>query len=155
MIIICAMSENRVIGSGNGMPWDVPEEYNQYLRTISGQTVIMGRRSFEIFGDDLTCAHTIVVSRSLRPTADIHVCPGFDEAVERSTEFARPVFIAGGASIYQRAIPLAQRMYLSTIKGVFAGDTYFPEFDLAEWSVAQEQAHEAFIFRIYQRKKAD
>ena len=37
------MSENRVIGGGRGMPWYVPEEYEQYLRFVDGNTVIMGR----------------------------------------------------------------------------------------------------------------
>ena len=46
MIIIGAMSTERVIGSGDGMPWDVPEEYARFLRFIEGQTVIIGRRSY-------------------------------------------------------------------------------------------------------------
>ncbi|MEE3258297.1 MAG: dihydrofolate reductase [Candidatus Latescibacterota bacterium] len=64
MIIIPAMSKDRVIGSGDGMPWSVPEEYQQFLGFVEGQTVTMGRRSYEIFGPDLTSAHNIVVSRS-------------------------------------------------------------------------------------------
>ena len=44
MIIISAMSSDRVIGSGNGMPWNVQEEYEQFLRYVDGQAVIMGRR---------------------------------------------------------------------------------------------------------------
>ena len=44
MIVIGAMAMNHVIGSGDGMPWDVPEEYAQFLRFIDGQTVIIGRR---------------------------------------------------------------------------------------------------------------
>lgn len=63
MIIISAMSRDRVIGSGEGMPWNVPEEYQQFLSFVEDQTVIMGRRSYEIFGPDLTSAHTVVVSR--------------------------------------------------------------------------------------------
>ena len=64
MIIIGAMSTERVIGNGDGMPWDVPEEYAHFLRIVDGQTIIIGRRSYEIFGDGLTSAHTVVVSRS-------------------------------------------------------------------------------------------
>lgn len=152
MIIIAAMTEDRVIGSGPGMPWHVPEEYHQYLRFIEGQTVIIGRKSFEIFGDDLTCENTIVVSGSLQQTPNIHICVSFDDAVQRSSQFDKTVFIAGGASMYQRGIPLAERMYLSTIKGEFPGDTYFPEFDQHVWTVEKEEPHEAFVFRIYRRK---
>ena len=49
MIIIGAMAENRVIGSGDGMPWDVPEEYAHFQRLVDGQTIIIGRRSYRIF----------------------------------------------------------------------------------------------------------
>ena len=57
MIIISAMGRNRVIGNGDGMPWHVPEEYQHFLDTTRDQTIIIGRRSFEIFGPTLTCAH--------------------------------------------------------------------------------------------------
>ena len=88
MIVISAMSYNRVIGSGAGMPWNVPEEYQQYLRFIKGQTVIMGRRSYEIFGDDLTSAYTIVVSRSMQAAPGLLVCAGVEEAVEKAKKLA-------------------------------------------------------------------
>ena len=63
-IIIAAMSGDRVIGSGDGMPWHIPEEFDQSLRFVEGETVIMGRRSYEIFGTDLTSEHAISVWRS-------------------------------------------------------------------------------------------
>ena len=43
MIVISAMSQDRIIGKGDGLPWRVPEEYNQFLDIIRGQTVILGR----------------------------------------------------------------------------------------------------------------
>ena len=53
MIVISAMSQDRIIGKGDGLPWHVPEEYNQFLDIIRGQTVILGRRSYPIFGKGL------------------------------------------------------------------------------------------------------
>ena len=81
MIIISAMSSDRVIGSGNGMPWNVPEEYEQFLRYVDGQAVIMGRRSFEIFGPDLRHAANIVVSRSAVRIEGARVCSTIQEAI--------------------------------------------------------------------------
>jgi CRP-like cAMP-binding protein len=66
MIIILAMSRNRVIGSGKGMPWSVPDEYRQFLDFVRGQSVIMGRRSFEIFGSDLGETSNFVISRTTK-----------------------------------------------------------------------------------------
>lgn len=152
MIIISAMSRDRVIGSGDGMPWSVPEEYAHFLKSIEGQTVIMGRRSYEIFGPDLTSAHNIVVSRSWEGTEGVVVCGSIEEAAATAASFGQTVFSAGGATIYGQTLPLAEAMYISWIKGDFSGDTLFPEFDEAEWDVVERRDHEGFEFVHYGRK---
>jgi dihydrofolate reductase len=153
MIIISAMSKDRIIGSGEGMPWNVPEEYQQFLRLVGGQTVIMGRRSYEIFGPDLDDTHIVVISRSTIDKQGVTVCGSIEEAVEKATSFGKTVFSAGGGSIYKQTLPLAQEMYLSYIKGDFSGDTYFPEFDENDWDVAERRDHEGFEFVHYRRQK--
>lgn len=152
MIIISAMSTDRVIGSGDGMPWSVPEEYQQFLGYVEGQTVIMGRRSYEIFGPDLTSAHNIVISRSGAEQEGVVVCGSIEEATEKATSFGKTVFSAGGATIYAQTLSLAEAMYISYIKGDFSGDAYFPEFDEDEWDVVERRDHEGFEFVHYRRK---
>lgn len=154
MIIISAMSKDRVIGSGDGMPWSVPQEYEQFLRFVDGQAVVMGRRSYEIFGPDLKSSTNIVVSRSAQIDGAV-VCGSVEEAVERARATGKTVFSAGGATIYKQTLPLAEAMYLSYIKGDFSGDAYFPDFDAADWEVAERRDHEAFEFVHYRRKHAD
>ncbi len=151
MIIISAMSKDRVIGVGDGMPWNVPDEYQQYLRFVSGQTVIMGRKSYEIFGSDLPEGTTsIVISRSTRMDG-VHVFMSLDEALAFAGGIGKTVFVAGGGLVYEQAVPVADEMYLSTIKGEFNGDTYFPKFNEADWEITEERDEPAFIFRKYLR----
>lgn len=152
MTIIAALSTDHLIGSGDGMPWEVPEEYQQFLDFIAGQTVIMGRRSFEIFGGDLTSAHALVVSRSASDLEGAIVCRSLDEACAQAAAFGKTVFSAGGATIYEQTLPRADRMYLSYIKGDFEGDTYFPAFDEAEWQVVRREEHPRFVFVAYARR---
>ena len=152
MVIIGAMSTDRVIGSGDGMPWDVPEEYTQFLRFIAGQTVIIGRRSYEIFGEGLTSAHTVVVSRSAGKLPGAVVAASVEDAVGIAEAFDRTIFSAGGASIYAQTIPLADTMYLSYVKGHFTGDAYFPAFSEREWAVDRREDHPRFEFVVYRRK---
>ena len=152
MIIISAMTRDRVIGSGDGMPWSVPEEYAQFLDLVRGQTVIMGRRSFEIFGPDLAESNVVVVSRSAGSVPGAEVVAGIDEAVRHAESYGTEVFSAGGASIYRQTLPLADAMYLSTIKGDFEGDAYFPEFDEAAWRVERREDHPRFEFVVYRRR---
>ncbi len=147
------MSKDRVIGSGEGMPWSVAEEYQQFLRFVEGRTVIMGRRSYDIFGPDLTSAHNIVISRSGVDQEGVEICGSVEEAVQRAGWYGKTVFCAGGGSIYAQMLPLVEDMYLSYIKGDFTGDAYFPEFDEGDWDVVERRDHEGFEFVHYRRKE--
>jgi dihydrofolate reductase len=151
IIIIAAMSSDRVIGSGNGMPWDVPEEYAQFLRQVDGQTLVMGRRSFEIFGPDLARSRLIVVSRSLSPMSDVVVARSFEDALQLARQWPPAIFVGGGASIYQQALPFADRLHLSVIEGRYEGDAFFPEFDERDWRPAVTQRHARFRYYEYVR----
>jgi dihydrofolate reductase len=151
MIIIGAMSTDHVIGSGDGMPWNVPEEYAQFLEFIRGQTVIIGHRSFEIFGEGLTSAHTVVVSRSASELHGAIAVPSIEEALRLAESYGTTIFGSGGASIYAQTIPLADTMYLSYIKGHFTGDAYFPAFSAEEWTVERREDHPRFEFVVYRR----
>jgi dihydrofolate reductase len=152
VIIIGAMSTDRVVGSGDGMPWDVPEEYAQFLRFIEGQTVIIGRRSYEIFGEGLTSAHTVVVSRSAGELPGAVVAPSVEDALGLAGTFGKTIFSAGGASIYEQTIEQADTMYLSYIKGHFTGDAYFPAFSERNWAVDRREDHPRYEFVVYKRK---
>tara|TARA_R110002049_G_scaffold4601_5_gene32805 strand:- start:1113378 stop:1113836 length:459 start_codon:yes stop_codon:yes gene_type:complete len=148
------MSENRVIGSGDGMPWNVPEEYEQYLNFVDGNTVVMGRRTYEVFGKDLPKdTHAVVLSR--RATFDgTTSAASFDDAIDEAAKFGTPVFIAGGGFVYEQAIPVVDEMYLSTIKGEYQGDVYFPKFDADLWHVAETRNETNFVFHKYRRRKS-
>ena len=146
------MSENRVIGSGRGMPWSVPQEYEQYLEFVQGNTVVMGRTTFEIFGPDLTDETNIVVISRSATIQGIQVASSLNDALKIASRFGKPVFVAGGGSVYKQALPLADEMFLSTIKGSFEGDTFFPEFDENDWEITEERDEPAFVFRKYHRR---
>lgn len=152
MILISAMSSNRVIGAGEGMPWNVPEEYEQFREFIRDQTVVIGRRSYEIFGRDLTSAHTIVVSRQRSSLDGATVCQNLTAALDLAAATGCTIFSCGGSSIYEQTLPLATELYLSTIKRNYSGDRYFPEFDATEWDIAERVDHERFEFVRWVRK---
>lgn len=154
VILIAAMSRDRVIGTGDDMPWDVPEEYEQFRELTRDQTIVIGRKSFEIFGPDLTSRHTLVVTRG-DPINEEGVvsCGSLDDALTRAAGLHRDVYVAGGASIYEQALRRADEMKLSVIKGEFAGDAYFPAFDASEWQIVEQRDHPQFTFTHYRRGK--
>ena len=149
VVIISAMSASGAIGLGEGMPWNVPEEYQHFVDSVRNQAVIIGRRSYEIFGADFE-ADTFVVSRSVK-LKGVTVCSGIDDAILQASQLGKTVFIAGGRSIYSFGMPLANRMLLSTIKGSYEGDVYFPEFGRNQWKVTMEEDRGAYVLRDWLR----
>lgn len=152
MKLIAAVAENRVIGKDDGMPWELPDEYEHYRGIIADQTVIMGRRSYQIFGKDLTSRHAVVVSRSAAKFDGAIVCDSLEVAVEKAKSLGREVYINGGASVYKQALPIVDEMDLSIVKGEFDGDACFPEFEESAWKIAERVDHGVWEFRRYVRK---
>ena len=137
-------------------PGTCPKSTAHFLRLIEGRTIIIGRRSYEIFGDSLTSAHHVVVSRSGAGIDGIDSgravgVRSIEDAVRVARSFGETFFSAGGASIYAQTIPLADTMYLSYIKGQYTGDAYFPDFSGQEWAVEKREDHPRFEFVVYRR----
>ncbi len=128
------MSENRVIGNGNKIPWYLPEDFKWFKKMTTGQIVVMGRKTFESIGKPLPNRATIVLSRTdfqhpgVRTVSDLRQID-----LENET---REVFICGGAQIYEQALPLCSDLYLTLVKRTVEGDAFFPafenQFELAE-----------------------
>ncbi len=153
LILISAMTTDRVIGRNNALPWSIPEEDQSFLAHVRGHPVIMGRTSYEIFGPDLKESKLFVVSRTIGKMSGASVCSDIDSAVKRAGQYDDRVFSAGGASIYRQTMPMADAMVLSFIKKDYQGDTYFPEFDVNDWALESSVDHEEFELRIYRRQR--
>ena len=124
---IAAMSENRVIGSGNKIPWHLPEDFKWFKKMTTGQVVVMGRKTFESIGKPLPNRETIVLSR--RPFQYPGVRTISDLSRIDLAQEAREVFICGGAQVYEQALPLCSDLYLTLVKRVVDGDAFFPAFE--------------------------
>lgn len=151
IIIISAIGSDHIIGNGDGLPWHIPSEYNHFLAFVKDQTVLMGRRSYEIFKSDMLPKRMVVVSRSLE-TDKASVFSSLPEALAYSLKFSEDLFICGGQSVYEESIRYADYMYLSFIKGEHQGNVYFPEFEEGEWLREKEEDHDEFTFVIFRRK---
>jgi dihydrofolate reductase len=154
VIIISAIGSNRVIGNGAGLPWHIPSEYNQFLDHIKDQTVIMGRRSYEIFKKDMLPERMVVVSGTLQ-TERASVFATFQEALSYASSFPEDIYVCGGQAIYEESIAYADYMYLSFIKGEHQGNVFFPEFEKSNWLVENSTEHNEYVFVIYKRKRTE
>ncbi|MBU6504739.1 MAG: type 3 dihydrofolate reductase [Betaproteobacteria bacterium] len=139
--LIVAMTENRIIGANNAMPWHLPADLAFFKATTLGHPVIMGRKTFESIGRALPGRRNIVVSRN--PGYLAEGCDTVTDMVQ-SLQQAGPapeIFVIGGAQLFELALPQAQRIYLTRIHATLDGDTFFPELDPAEWQEISRQHH--------------
>ncbi len=52
------------------------------------------------------------------------------------------LMIIGGAQLYEFALPLADRLYLTRVQGDFPeADTFFPRLDSTQWRVIESEMH--------------
>jgi len=124
---IAAMSENRVIGSGNQIPWHLPEDFKWFKRMTTGQVIVMGRKTFESIGKPLPNRTTLVLSRSDLSIPGVQVVHRIED-IDLGHE-TRDVFICGGAEIYAETLPRCSDLYLTLVKRTVAGDKFFPPFE--------------------------
>jgi dihydrofolate reductase len=155
--IIVAIANNRVIGLNNTLPWHLPEDLKRFRALTMGHHIIMGRKTYESLGRLLPGRTTVIVSRQAGYQIDgAKVAGSLQEAID-ACDGDDEVFVIGGAEIYRQALGLADRLYLTEIDAVFAGDAWFPEFDRTEWSeCVREQAESGaglrYSFVNYERR---
>lgn len=137
--IVVAAADNDVIGRNNALPWDLPDDLRHFRRITMGKPVLMGRRTFESIGRPLPGRSNLVISRDRGYGADgVRVVASLAEALELAEHIAlidgaEELMVIGGAQIYELAIPLASRLYLTRVHANPAGDTYLPSIQWDEW----------------------
>lgn len=125
--IIVAYSKNRIIGNENKLIWHLPADLKRFKELTSGRTVIMGRKTFDSIGKPLKDRENIVITRNTELEIDgCIMASSLKEAIELST---REIFIIGGEQIYQQALDISNRVYVTMINQKFEGDAKFPELD--------------------------
>ena len=139
---VAAMDRNRVIGTNNALPWNMPADMKHFRDLTRGKPVIMGRRTFESIGHALPKRPNIVITREADFKAEgCAVVHSIDEAI-RAAGNAPEAMVIGGGVIFKEFLPRANRMYLTLIDHDFDGDIYFPEYDAREWHEVSRESHE-------------
>lgn len=157
--IIVAVAANNAIGKDNDLLWHLPGDLKRFKETTTGHAIIMGKNTFHSLPNGaLPNRRNIVVSSTLVPPDGVERYSTLQGALEAVAE-EEEVFIIGGAQLYAAALPLADKIYFSRVeKGFPEADTYFPEFDLTEWTPSyctrypeDERNEYAVTLTIYQR----
>ena len=164
--LVAAADADRGIGKDGDLPWKLPSDM-AYFRRLTQNTslpntqnaVIMGRKTYDSIGRPLPGRTSVVLSRNPEFAADsVIAVDSFSTALERTAGDSE-VFVTGGESLYELALPRADRLYLTYVHAEVEGDTYFPHYDENDWLEVSCESYQpdeinkyAFHFSIMERK---
>ncbi len=162
--LIAAVAENGVIGRGGEMPWHYPEDLRHFRETTTGHPVVLGRRTYERIVDRLgeplpERTSVVLSSQDLSLPEGVLLAHSVPAALETAAG-ALPadrdtVYVAGGGSVYEATMPVADRLVLTELDATVDGDTYFPAVDPAEWVERSRDDREDLSFVTYERRSSD
>lgn len=148
--LIVAMDKERGIGRNNDLMWHLPDDMQFFKESTKGQIVVMGRRNYDSIPEKfrpLPGRENVVLTRNTdfqaNKCAVFHTLQECLEHYRNETE--RTVFIIGGGEIYRLALNagVVDTMYITHIDHVYGADTFFPEFNPADWETHLLQEHPA------------
>lgn len=127
------------------MLWHIPEDMRHFKELTTGHVVIMGRKTYETLGKPLPNRTNIVITRDLSYKAEgAIVVHSLDDALGKAKEHeTNEVFIMGGGEIYEQAIGLADKLYLTLVHQNFEGDVFFPKYPEFKKEVFREESESA------------
>jgi dihydrofolate reductase len=141
--IIVAVAANGVIGSGNQLPWRLPDDLRRFKALSLGKPIVMGRKTFDSIGRPLPGRLNIVVSRQrdLR-IPECRVVSSLNEAI-CAAQAVPEIVIIGGAEIFRQALPQVATIHLTRVHADIPGDVLFPELAANEWREVATEYHPA------------
>lgn len=157
--LICAMARNHAIGIQNDLPWHLPPDLLHFKTLTQNKPIIMGRLTYQSIlarrdGKPLPHRPHYVVTRSdLSPLPTGVSCFSTLNDAIAAAQADHPdseIMIIGGASIYEQAVSIVDRMYLTIIDTDIEGDAFFPRYSSGDWVVSEEQSaqYEALPYRF-------
>ncbi|MGB4946565.1 MAG: type 3 dihydrofolate reductase [Candidatus Competibacter denitrificans] len=141
--LVAALARNGVIGRDNRLPWHLPADLRFFKQTTMGKPLLMGRRTWESIGRPLPGRSMIVLTHDRRyHAAGCTVVHSLAEALTAAGAVPE-IMVIGGAILFQQTLLLAKRLYLTQVEADVPGDTWFPDWNPAEWVLVWEDAHPA------------
>ena len=129
---IVAMSENRVIGRSNRLPWRIPSDMAWFNEITDGQILVMGRKTLESMKTLRPRNSYLVLTRDkgyAPPAPNVEVIHDLADIPAGGETSGRGVWICGGSAIYRKTLPKCRYLYITTVKMTCEGDAFFPPFE--------------------------
>lgn len=141
--IIAAIDRNRAIGYQNRLLFRLPNDLKRFKALTTGNTVVMGRKTFESLpkGALPNRRNLVISSQTTLSYPNVELFSSLEAALQ-SCRPDEQIYVIGGASIYRQALPFADALCLTEVDAEAPeADTYFPSFSLTEWHEKQRDSY--------------
>jgi dihydrofolate reductase len=159
--LVVAASENNAIGLNNQLLWHLPKDMRFFKNTTWGMPILMGRKTFESMGSKpLNGRLNIIITRNNNwVNKDVKVVHTMEEAITLADKFSyKELLVIGGGEIYEMALPMADKIWLTRVHTTIEGDVFFSKLN-ADWEMvssthnaADEKHTFSFDFECWKRK---
>jgi len=134
--ILVAISPEGIIGKNNSIPWHYSADLKRFKLLTTGNTVIMGRKTWESLPiKPLPNRRNIVITRS--SIEEVDCFQSIDDALQTCEG---DVWFIGGAGIYEEAMKKADLIDMTLVPDNITGKNciYFPEIG-NEWKEGENK----------------
>jgi dihydrofolate reductase len=154
IIGIAAVAANGVIGTGNDIPWRIPEDWQRFKALTMGNVLIMGRKTYDSIGRSLPGRTTFVITRDRMWRGDgVRAVPFLDEAFDQAMLLdPKIIFVAGGGEIYRAAWDRLTGLEITEVAQHPDGEVTFPQIDPDTWMETSREPRDGYSFVSYRRR---
>jgi len=139
--LIAAVDEQYGLGFNNELLCHLPADLKYFKALTLGHPIIMGRKTFESIGRPLPGRRNIVLSKTAHSFPQVETVNTLAKAIDLLVDI-KEIFIIGGAAVFQEALPMADRIYLTVIHHQFKADVFFPQLSEKKWHCTRASFHE-------------
>ena len=137
--VIVAYDKNLAIGKDNTLVWRQSADLKRFKELTTGNTVVMGRKTFESIGKPLPNRRNIVITRQDIQIEGVEII----KSIEEIKNIEEDIFIIGGGEIYKSCLIFADRIFATEIDCEIEADTWFVDVDMSEWVVDSKSEHKS------------
>ena len=154
--LIWAMTYDHLIGNKNRIPWHIKEDLIYYKKKTNGKTVLMGEATYyslKGYYKTRPLPYGKIYVASLNNELSLPDATIINDAISFLENNKEELWVVGGAQIYKLALPYADNLYISFVKGNYAGDAYFPNIDFDKYKLTWENDTIDVKYTLYERVK--
>jgi len=135
--IIVAYDKNRGIGKDNTLVWRQSADLKRFKELTTGNTVVMGRKTFDSIGRPLPNRRNIVISRQDIEIEGVEII----KSIEEIKNIKEDIFIIGGGEIYKNSLIFADKIYATILDAEIEADTWFVDVDMNDWIIESKEEY--------------